>query len=268
MTGLKVENKNIVVPGDVLAEGIDFLPSYGTYRMDDKIIASRLGIVSIDRNLIRIIPLTGKYLPKKGDTIIGKVIDITLGGWRLEINSPYTAMLSLRDATFDYIEKGADLTEYFDINEYVVAKITNVTTQKLVDLTTKIPGVKKLRGGRIIKVNTNKVPRIIGKQGSMVSMIKKYTGCHIIVGQNGLIWVKGHDIAKENLAIFTIKKIERESHMSGLTDTIESYLKNHSVADSNKKEDNNKERNNKESKDENKDETNDKDNESKDSKSN
>ena len=132
-------------------------------------------------------------------------------------------MLPVKDATAQYIARGANLTAFFDIGEYVVAKITNVTSQKLVDVSTKGPGLRKLSGGRIIKVNPYKVPRIIGKQGSMVSMIKDATNSKITVGQNGLIWVGGEpkDILK---AANAIKMIEENSHMKGLTDKVKEFL--------------------------------------------
>ncbi len=81
----------------------------------------------------------------------------------------------------------------------------------------------KLTGGRIIRVNTHKVPRIIGKQASMVTMIKDSTKCRIIVGQNGLVWIQGTP-EDEIIAVDVIKKIERESHIPGLTDKIKEYL--------------------------------------------
>ena len=105
-----------------------------------------------------------------------------------------------------------------------MAKVTQVTSQKLVDVTMKAPGLRKLKGGRILKVNTNKVPRIIGKQGSMVSMIKKSTDSQITVGQNGIVWVNNKDLVKENIAVAAIKKIENESHIAGLTETIKQFL--------------------------------------------
>jgi exosome complex component RRP4 len=92
-----------------------------------------------------------------------------------------------------------------------------------VDVSMKGPGLRKLAGGRIIEVNTNKVPRIIGKQGSMIQMIKEATKCNITVGQNGLVWIDG-DIDGEIVAVDVIKKIEEEAHQSGLTDRIKEYL--------------------------------------------
>ncbi len=224
MSELKTKEKTIVVPGEVLATGMEFLPSFGTYRERDTIRAGRLGIVNIDGKVIKLTPISGRYMPKRGDTIIGKVVDVTMNGWRVEINSPYTAMLMLRDASNEFIEKGANLTRIFNFDDYIVCDITGVSSQRLVDLSTKGPGIRKLRGGRIIEVNTFKVPRIIGKNGSMVSMIKQATGCNIIVGQNGLVWINSEDPQMELLAVEVIKKVEAEAHQSGLTDKIKDFL--------------------------------------------
>ena len=72
-------------------------------------------------------------------------------------------------------------------------------------------------------INPQKVPRIIGKEGSMVMMIKEATGCDITVGQNGWVWIEGEP-EQEVIAVDAIKKIEEQSHTSGLTDNIKDYL--------------------------------------------
>ena len=218
-----VKDKEIAVPGETLAEGMEILPGPGTYRDGEKIVANRLGLAMIDGRSIKLIPMAGRYVPKAGDTIICKVIDVTFGGWRLDTNSAYSAMLSLKDATSEFIQKGADLTQFYDLGDYIVCKIVNVTSQKLIDVTMKGPGLRRLKGGRTIEVHSNKVPRIIGKQGSMVTMIKDATGCYITVGQNGLISINGEPKA-EQLAIRAIRKIESEAHTSGLTEKIKLFL--------------------------------------------
>ncbi|MFH1849137.1 MAG: exosome complex RNA-binding protein Rrp4 [archaeon] len=223
MGELLAKEKGIAVPGEVLASGMDYLPGSGAFRENDNIISSKLGVVQLDGRAVKIIPLSGKYAPKRGDTIIGKVVDIAFTGWRVETNSAYSAMLSVKDATNEFITRGADLTQYYNFGDYIVTKIIKVTSQKLVDLTMKGPGLIKLSEGRIINVNPNKVPRIIGKKGSMVSMIKEKTGCTIVVGQNGLIWISGEPEA-EIKVVDTIRMIEDQSHTSGLTDRVNSFL--------------------------------------------
>ncbi len=219
----KPKEKKIVFPGEVLATGMDKIPGFGTYRKGEQLLCSRLGILSTEGKVMKTIPLSGIYIPKRNDVVIGRVFDIIMAGWRLDINSPYTAMLSMKEATYDFIAKGADLTRIFDLDDYLVTKIVNVTSQKLVDLSMKSPGLKKLVGGRIIRINTYKVPRLIGRKGSMVSMIKNATGCKIVVGQNGLVWIQGTP-EMEIMVINTIKKIESESYRSGLTEAIREYL--------------------------------------------
>jgi exosome complex component RRP4 len=223
MSKILVKNKEIVVPGEVLAEGMDNLPGLGTYRAGEQILAARLGLTYIDGRTIKLIQLSGRYTPKKNDTIICKVMDINFSGWRIDTNSAYSAMLSMREATSDYIQKGADLTQYYNLGDYVVAQITNVTSQNLIDVTMKGPGLHKLQGGRMIEVSPYKVPRIIGKQGSMVGMIKQATDCRITVGQNGRVWMQG-GADSELLVEKTIRKIEAESHLAGLTERIQKFL--------------------------------------------
>ena len=130
----------------------------------------------------------------------------------------------MKDGSSDFIRRGADLTKYFGIGDHLVTKIYNVTSQNLIDLTMKGPGLKKLYGGRILNVSQTKVPRIIGKHGSMVSMIKKATNCNIIVGQNGVVWIKGLNPKDEVITVNTIRMIEQKSHVPGLTDKIKRYL--------------------------------------------
>jgi len=224
MGKLLVKEKEIVVPGEKVAEGMDYLPGIGTYRSGENIFASKVGLTYIDGRAIKLVPLAGKYLPKKGDTIIAQVRDIMFSGWNTDTNSAYTAMLNVKDATSDFIQRGADLSQIYKIDDYLVAKIVTVTSQKLIDLSMKGPGLKKLVGGRIVKITPTKVPRLIGKKGSMVSMIKLATGCRLTVGQNGLVWLAGDDPSKELIAVETINLIERKAHTSGLTDLVKSFL--------------------------------------------
>ena len=79
----------------------------------------------------------------------------------------------------------------------------------------------KLRDGMLIDVSPSKVPRIIGKQGSMINLLKDLSKCQVHVGQNGKVWINGDNCEK---LIEAIRVIERESHISGLTEKIEKLL--------------------------------------------
>lgn len=232
MSDLLVQEKSIVAPGEALAEGLDYLPGPHTYRQENKIFSQVLGLVTIFGRAIKITPLSGPYCPKPRDKIIGKVIDIAFSGWRIDTNTAYPAMLNIKDATSRYIRKEEDLSKILAIGDYIVAKITNVTSQNLIDLTLKEPGLYKIVGGRIIKISSQKVPRVIGREGSMITLIKKKTGCDITIGQNGLVWIKGSPEG-EYLTEQAIKLVEEKSHQEGLTEKVEEFLdkesKNHKI---------------------------------------
>ncbi len=223
MSKLIFNEKDIVIPGEILAEGMDYLPGYNTYREDDKIISKIMGVVNLSGRAIKITPLSGPYVPKPRDKIIGTIIDIAMSGWRLDTNTAYSAMLNIKDATTRFVKKGEDLSKILAIGDPVVVKIERVTSQNLIDVTMKEPGLRKLVGGRIIKINSQKVPRVIGREGSMVTLIKNKTGCEITIGQNGLVWIKGSP-EMELLVEKTIKLIEEKAHLSGLTEKIGEFL--------------------------------------------
>ncbi|MBS3107596.1 RNA-binding protein [Candidatus Woesearchaeota archaeon] len=225
MSKLLIEDKEVVIPGQILAEGMDYLPSNGAIREGDNIISTSMGVVSLSGRLIKIIPLTKRYVPQIGDVVVGFVKDLTYSSWFIDIGYSNDAVLSMKDATSDFIERGADLTQYFSHGDYMVAKIANVTKTKAVDITMREPGLKKLYGGKIIEVNPARVPRIIGKQGSMIKIIKDSTGCMITVGQNGIIWLKGPDLKNELIATEAIMRINECSYTQGLTEQTEAFLK-------------------------------------------
>ncbi|MFH0928876.1 MAG: exosome complex RNA-binding protein Rrp4 [Candidatus Aenigmatarchaeota archaeon] len=217
-----VKERQLVIPGDTLATGLDFLPSSGSFRSDNKIKSKILGLAKVKDRFVGAIPLSGVYNPKMGDGIIGFVFDMQTTIWIVDINSPYDAILPLGEAVGEYVDLNkTDISVYFDIGDIVYAKVLNVSKSKRIQLTMNDHRARKLIGGRILRITPAKVPRVIGKSGSMIELIKDKTKCQIIVGQNGIIWIKGE---KESLAAKTVLKIERESHVSGLTDKISQFL--------------------------------------------
>ncbi len=224
MSQVIVQEREIVIPGQILAEGLDFLPGENTYRREDKIYAKVLGLFSLSARVAKVTPLAGPYVPKIGDNIIGQVTDITMSGWRVDTATAYSALLNVKDATTRFIRKEEDLSQIIAIGDFVAVVITNVTSQNLIDLSMKEPGLHKIEGGRIMRVNANKVPRIIGKKASMINMIIDKTGCDIAVGQNGVVWIKGTQSEAESLVQEAIRLIGSKSHLEGLTQRVETFL--------------------------------------------
>ncbi len=107
--------------------------------------------------------------------------------------------------------------------DMVVAQITEIN-KRGTDLTIRSRGLGKLDDGIIIEVNPNRVPRIIGKEGSMISLVKNETGCRITVGQNGLIWINGDKTEDELFAKKAILHVAEKSFISGLTDEMKKWF--------------------------------------------
>ncbi|MEM2089741.1 MAG: exosome complex RNA-binding protein Rrp4 [Candidatus Pacearchaeota archaeon] len=211
----------IVVPGEILASGQDFLPGEGTRKEEKDIVALRFGLLEKTDKLVKVIPLSGTYIPRVGNTVIGQVIDITFNGWIVDILSPHLGFLPITECA-GYVNK-KDLSEYYDVNDIIVSKVRSIKTRS-VELTMKDRTCKKLTSGFLMRVNPTRVPRIIGKEGSMVTTVKQETNCSIIVGQNGLIWIKGPSIEEEMLAREAIKIIVEKPFIEGLTDYVKEFL--------------------------------------------
>ena len=219
----KHEPREVVVPGQIVEQGLDFLPGDGTMREGQNIIAVKFGLLDRYGRLVKVIPITGAYFPKRDDIVIGEVTDITPVGWVITIGTRVTGLLTLAEGSREYIEKNADLSKYYNVGDLVVVRVHAVKPRSI-DFSMKGPGLRKLDEGLIVKVNPHKVPRVIGKAGSMVNLIKDATNCNIVVGQNGLIWVKGKGIESELLARDAIKKVEAFSHIPDLTERISDFL--------------------------------------------
>lgn len=215
----RAKTRKLVLPGDELGRGI---AGSGTYLDQGVVVSKVVGMAEKKDDVHFVIPLNGVYVPKRGDGVIGIVTEVAPSKWVVDINSPYPSTMSLSEAVEEFIDlTKSDLTKYFNFGDMIFAKISSVTKSKQVALSMRDKRCRKLYDGRIVKITPAKVPRVIGKEGSMVELIKKKTGCQIVVGQNGIIWVKGE---KRHLAVETILKIEEYAHTSGLTDKIEKFL--------------------------------------------
>ncbi|HDN95521.1 MAG TPA: S1 RNA-binding domain-containing protein [Thermoplasmatales archaeon] len=209
--------RKIVLPGTEVGDAKSKLPGKGVFKEGDKIYASRLGILSEKGKYINVIPLSGVYDPNVGDNVIGVIQEVFKNAWIVDINAPYPAFLNLENVPWrvDY----GETSKYLKVGDVIIATIAAIDEAKNIDISMKCKACRKIEDGIIIEIQPSKVPRVIGKSGSMLATLKKYTQCWIFVGQNGRIWIKGED-EKVNLLIKAIRKIEKEAHTFGLTQRI------------------------------------------------
>jgi len=215
--------KEIVIPGEIISKGNDFLPGDWTMKQGEDIIATRIGIVEKYDKLIKIIPISGVYIPRGGNVVIGEIKDITMNGWMVNIGGPYSSFLPLRECP-GFIEE-SEMENVYGIGDLIVTRIFDVRRTS-VDLTMKSRerGLGKIQSGIVVRVNPHRVPRVIGKEGSMIKMIKDASNCYITVGQNGLIWINGDDIEKQAFAKRIVEYIVDNTTTEGLTEKVEKWI--------------------------------------------
>jgi exosome complex component RRP4 len=233
--------RELVVPGEVLSEDVkNFLPGRGTVldSKRNKIISLHIGLKQINKNYINVIPLKGIYTPQPGDKVIAIVVDKNPVKYKCDINAKDEATLKPKNTVRrikSRLGRGRDYhrdnsnTERFEIGDILVVKVLSADRLNKPELTTVGKYLGKKNGGIVISIDPPKIPRVIGRSGSMIKMLKSLTNCNIFVTQNGRIWLKGDNIAYERLLIDAIHKIEREAHTSGLTDRIQAFIENEKI---------------------------------------
>ena len=216
--------RKYVIPGDVVTSG-PFRPEQNTILEGNKIISTTIGISEIYDDSVRVIPLTGKYIPKINDLVIGKVISHTSLSWELDINSCYVGFLPAQDVFGrDFSAHADELTSKLKSGDLVAARIANFdrTRDPLVTISDRDLG--KIDSGDLVKISPSKVPRLIGKRGSMIQTIEEATTAAITIGQNG--WVVLSCESPEGLlkAKKAIQMVNEQAHVANLTDQVKEML--------------------------------------------
>jgi len=213
--------RKIVLPGSLIGDAKSKLPGKGTFKEGNKIYSSRLGILEEKGKYVNVIPLSGVYDPNIGDVVIGIIQEVFKNAWIIDINAPYPALLTMEEAPWK-MEYG-ETSKYLKVGDVIVAIIKLIDEARNIEITMKGKQCRKIEDGIIIEIQPSKVPRVIGKNASMLNILKRYTKCWIFVGQNGRIWIKGND-ENVNMLIKALRKIEKEAHTTGLTERIVKML--------------------------------------------
>jgi exosome complex component RRP4 len=215
------QKREVVVPGQLLAEG-RYRASFGTYDEGGKIFSSLVGLAELRGNTVKVVALEGAYIPKEGDLVIGTITLVAGNNWKVDIGGPYGASLHANNALRRPYSD--DISEYMDIGDVIAAEVIAFDRGSGPFLGMKGRGLRVLQGGMVLDVSPAKIPRIIGRRGSMINMIKDHLNIQTMVGQNGRIWIRAPSTAVLRLAIKALKTIEEQAHTSKLTDRISEML--------------------------------------------
>ena len=163
--------RRYVIPGDIIATG-PLRAEQNVYQDGDRIVATSVGISEIYENAVRVIPLTGTYVPKANDLVIGKVVGTSPLSWEFDINSPFIGFLPAQDVFGrDYSPTKDELRQRLDIGDLVAARVANFDRSRDPLLTVQDRDLGKIESGELVEISPSKVPRLIGKRGSMIQVL-------------------------------------------------------------------------------------------------
>ncbi len=198
-------NRKVVVPGELVSGERKKIGRH-VFVDEGKIYSDSLGLADAEGEYANVIPLQGKYMPHTGDLIVGIIRSEEFSGYVVDINSFYTSFLP-KEKLRKPLKKG----------DIISAKISYVDEINEAEL----ENVRVFYGGEIVDVAPVKVPRIIGKNGSMLNVLKQGTDSALMAGRNGRVWIKGGNVILLKKAL---DKIEEEAHLSNLTNRMQQFL--------------------------------------------
>jgi exosome complex component RRP4 len=212
-----------VIPGDVIVTG-DYRPGQFVQRRGTDMVALRIGLAEIVRNDVKVIPLSGAYMPRPEDMVVGKVVSVTGYGWEADINSCFVGYLPGQFVFGrDFSPSTHDLTTRFNVGDLLLAKIEAFDRTRDPQLSIRGPGLGKIPQGEIVKMTPMKVPRLIGRKGYMINMIAEITACEIKVGQNGVVVIDGPPDGVRKAAE-AVRLVEQDAHTPDLTTKVQVLL--------------------------------------------
>ena len=218
------DKKRHVIPGEVIVTG-SYRAEQNTVLVGDKILATVIGLSDVQEGSVRVIPLTGGYFPKGDDLVICKITSHSAMSWEININSLYVGMLPASDVFGrDFSPNSDELTSKLAHGDLIAARIVNSDKTRDPLLTISGRELGKIDSGELVSISPSKIPRLIGKRGSMIQMIEGATGAQITIGQNGWLVVSCDDSDGLLKAIRAIELVEEKAHIANLTDQVSEML--------------------------------------------
>jgi len=217
------DSNHFVLPGDVISNGSSSLKQ-NVILEGDKLVSTTIGFTEINDGAVDVIALTGLYTSEVDDLVIGKIVSHNSLSWEVDINSSYRAMLPASDIFGkDYSPSRDDLSLKLIIGDIVLARIVNSDSRRPL-ITINGQNLGKIDDGELIKISPAKVPRLIGKHGSMIQSIEESTGASITIGQNGWVIFKSDNPISLKKAIASIKMADLILYDDNLEEKIQNML--------------------------------------------
>lgn len=215
----------IVVPGEYVGDSRFHVPGLNVFKLSERMLATTVGLVRVDGKRVDVVALKSFYQPKTGDLIVGIVKEPGTAGWTVDINSPFLSFLPLSEYPEKRIRLSRDsMGRILEAGTVIIGLIKDASIFSSPVITLKGKRLGVVSKGFLLSITASKVPRLIGKKGSMLTVIEQGANVKLTVGQNGRLIVHSEDLNVVTRVREVVEMIEKESHVYGLTERVEALL--------------------------------------------
>tara|TARA_Y100000589_G_scaffold92448_1_gene87265 strand:- start:81 stop:767 length:687 start_codon:yes stop_codon:yes gene_type:complete len=208
----------LVTPGMVVGPSSGKRAGSGMIAENNEFIATRVGWLNEQNNVVSVQPINSAYMPRSGDLIIGFVAEVRNNLWFFDVNGPFQALLPMSLAPWK-VEFGA-ARQHLGIGDAALARIQEVDETHNMVLTMKGVGLRRLNEGAVVSIPVNLIDTLRGDNNSTLSRIRDATDCRIIVGDNGRVWIHG-DTEAMHVARQLILTLNQEGHKKTFQGAVE-----------------------------------------------
>ena len=183
--------KKLVYPGEIIAEESNgFMPGRGTYSKNGNIYSSCLGLILTIDKLINVNTINKNNILDQGDVIIGKVVTVENGSWRVNINAKRFGVLNIVNVNLPSGEHRKRLEEdflnmktFFNEGSVLSGEVLTHNSDGHISLQTRNLKYGKMSNGLLVKVNSKSVIKMKSHFFNLCNNI------NCIVGMNGFIFI-------------------------------------------------------------------------------
>ena len=208
----------LVTPGMVVGPSSGKRAGSGMIAENNEFIATKVGWLNEQNNVVSVQPINSAYMPRSGDLIIGFVAEVRNNLWFFDVNGPFQALLPMSLAPWK-VEFGA-ARQHLGIGDAALARIQEVDETHNMVLTMKGVGLRRLNEGAVVSIPVNLIETLRGDNNSTLSRIRDATDCRIIVGDNGRVWIHG-DAEAMHVARQLIQTLNEEGHKKTFQSAVE-----------------------------------------------
>ena len=201
------------MPGELLGPKTEMKAGTGAYEETEKVYSAIFGTKDKRSGYVNIASMNGFYMPVEGDLVIAIVTDVDQTIWITDVRAPSPAILRTNEVPWK-VDFG-NTSHFLTVGDMAIARIKSYDEIGKIQITMADRNLRKINSGYLMEIPTNKIARIIGREGVMVNTLKKLTQSRIFIGQNGRVWIDGENESISK-AILAIKKVEEGASIDDL----------------------------------------------------